>query len=433
MNRYLGLVIDSVRESYKCPYFGFVNGHSDLTVEELSSLESLVAVDASEIVTEFECAFSSIVGDGESISYAAARMGFYELMRVLGVGKGDEVILLGATCAVMVNAVTRTGATPVYSDVDPDTFGSTATTILKCISDNTVMIVAQHSFGIPCDIKPIVDLAKSKDIFLLEDCALTLGSKLNGTVVGNFGGAALFSTDHSKPINTLTGGLIYTCDSELAHKLRESQANCLALSHNKQSAIWSRILQERQYCNPKYYGRLRVIDLVKKIFTKIIHQPTPFLDEDFGVGANTTYPYPAKMPPFLAALGLIEIKKWPVVASNRKTLLKSLIDVFDGSRISANLPKAYKNKQLEIIPLRLAWFQPDGLIFRESIAKFVDITWTWFMRPIIATPLPLESLGYHNGACPVSERIGTNMVNLPCNISREDFKKLISLFQESVS
>ena len=134
MNRYLGLVIDSVRESYKCPYFGFVNGHSDLTVEELSSLESLVAVDASEIVTEFECAFSSIVGDGESISYAAARMGFYDLMRVLDINHNSEIILTGSTCSVMANAVLKIGAIPIYSDIDPNTFGSSYDSIKKSIT-----------------------------------------------------------------------------------------------------------------------------------------------------------------------------------------------------------------------------------------------------------------------------------------------------------
>ena len=63
------------------------------------------------------------------------------------------------------------------------------------------MIVAQHSFGIPCEIQPIVNFAKKKNIFLLEDCALTMGSSIKGIKCGNFGDAALFSTDNTKLIN----------------------------------------------------------------------------------------------------------------------------------------------------------------------------------------------------------------------------------------
>ena len=72
------------------------------------------------------------------------------------------------------------------------------------------------------ELKPIVELATNNSIFLLEDCALTLGSSIDGVVCGNFGDAALFSTDHSKPLNTLTGGFIYTKDSELFKKIKNA-------------------------------------------------------------------------------------------------------------------------------------------------------------------------------------------------------------------
>ena len=151
-------------------------------------------------------------------------MGFFALMQIRGIGKGDEVILQGHTCSVMPNAVWRTGATPIYADIDSNTFGSSAIEIDKVITPQTKMIVAQHSFGIPCDIEPIVDLARSKGIFLLEDCAITLGSKLKGIQVGNFGDAALFSIDHSKPLNAFTGGLIYTRKNELYEKLKDEDS-----------------------------------------------------------------------------------------------------------------------------------------------------------------------------------------------------------------
>ena len=123
---------------------------------------------------------------------------------------------------MMVNAVVSVGVKPIYADNDTDTFGSSAEAISKVLTPQTKMIVAQHSFGISCDSQPIVTLAKSNSIFLLEDCALTLGSNIDGVVCGNFGDAALFSTDHSKPLNTLTGGLIYTKSKILFEKLNKT-------------------------------------------------------------------------------------------------------------------------------------------------------------------------------------------------------------------
>jgi len=419
-----------LRQSSRSPYFGFIHGHAHLSKEELFQLKKLVGQSTIGIVADFESEFAKLVGNGEAISYATGRMGFFDLMRIHGIGNGDEVIVLGATCSVMANAVLRTGATPVYSDIDPETFGSDAKTIEPCITPHTRMIVAQHSFGIPCDIEPIVELARSRKIFLLEDCALTLGSKVDGTVVGNFGDAALFSTDHSKPLNTLTGGLIYTRNAELASQLRHSQSSCLDLPKAIQQALWQRLLIERHYCTPERYGRMGLIDLFASIKKKLFRTQDPFLSDECGVKLRSGYPYPAKLPTFLATLGIIEVKRWPAVMLERKALLQRLIEVTDNNSTNSWLPKSYKNKHIDIVPLRLAWSKPDGAKVRKMISHFVHIPWTWFMQPIIATNESLENFEYRSGSCPVSERIGPGMVNIPCNIYPKKSDEMIKLFQE---
>lgn len=424
-------VLAHAQQAFRSPYFGFVHGHAHLDPDELQQINLLIGVRNDAIVADFERQFAQLVGSGEAVSYAAARMGFYELMRLQGITKGDEVILLGATCAVMVNAVMRIDATPVYADIDPDTFGSSCQAIAACITPQTRMIVAQHSFGIPCDIEPIVNLAKEKNIFLLEDCALTLGSKINGINVGNFGDAALFSTDHSKPLNTLTGGLIYTQSNGLAQRLRSSQANCADLPAARQNALWRRLLLEAKYCVPARYGLMGLIDLFSSVKKKITHVEGDFLADDFGTTATGTYPYPAKFPAFLAAVGLIELDRWPKVSTDRMITLQRLLDTISQFPSGSYLPAAYKNKALQIVPLRLAWSEPDGASVRSAMQHYIHVLWTWFMSPIIATKEPLESLGYLSGACPVSESIGPNMVNIPCIFEQQDVDKLISFLQKA--
>ena len=419
---------DVLRQWYRSPFFGFIQGHAYLSPHEVSQIRKHVAKPAKEIVSEFERGFASLVGEGHAVSFAAGRMGFYALMKILGIGPGAEVVVQGATCAVMLNAILRTGATPVFADIDSETFGSSKQHIERCLTPRTRMVVAQHSFGIPCDIVPIVALSSSRKIFLLEDSALAVGSTIDGIAVGNFGDAALFSTDHSKPLNTLAGGLVYTRDSFLANKLQEVQAASPDLSGSKQQALWQRFLLERHYCHPSKYGRMGVIDLLAAVRSRFFKRLDPFLFEDFRATTCSSYPYPARLPGFLAAIGIHEVARWPQVAADRKETLCKLLEVAMNSEMRPYLPKAYINRRLDIVPLRFAWSQPNGALVRDKrLSLFVHVAWTWFLQPIVATSEPLESFGYQRGECPVSEQIGRGMVNLPCNLSRDDSIHLVSL------
>jgi dTDP-4-amino-4,6-dideoxygalactose transaminase len=348
------------------------------------------------------------------VAFAAARMAFYALMKTLEIAVGDEVILPGATCAVMVNAVLRVGATPVYADIDPETFGSSAVGIEACITSKTRMIVAQHSFGIPCNIEPIISLAKARGIFLLEDCALTLGSKLGGVTVGNFGDAALFSTDHSKPLNTMTGGLVITKDAALATRLRKIQSAAAPLPAAKQLALWNRVVFERQFCMPARYGSVALRDAIRGVTA--LSAKRPFLDEDFGTKPANGYPYPARMPTFLAAIGNVELKHWRQTAARRKDLLCGLLGAIETTRAARHIPAIYRDGRAEIVPLRLAWAQENSATIRTALSHFIDVEWTWFMEPIVGVQTALKDYSYRPGSCPHSERLGPNMLNIPCNI-----------------
>lgn len=415
---------------HKNPYFGFIQGHECLSSEDIAEIQKWVGIDDSVIIEEFEQRFAEIIGDGQAASFAAGRMGFYALMRVLGIKTGDEVILQGATCSVMVNAVLRIGASPVYADIDPETFGSSAKAIEKVLTFQTKMIVAQHSFGIPCDIQPIVELAQAKNIFLLEDCALTLGSKLNGVVCGNFGNAALFSTDHSKPLNTLTGGLLYTKKKSLFKKLKGIQKNAPQLPQCKKNALWKQLLFERKYCRPDRYGKMKLISVIR---TKIGLSKRPFLDGDFGSVPSTKYPYPAKMPTFLTVLGINELQHWKETALSRKNFLSQLLNIIDNPAgvHQKNLFVVYQDSKRDIIPLRLAWSPGNGDALRKELSHFVDTSWTWFMQPVVATDETLEKFGYRSGTCPISERFGARMVNLPCNLKPEWMSYLKSSIEKT--
>jgi perosamine synthetase len=405
-------------------FFGFVQGHNYLELYDLMYLESLLGEYSEQIVHSYEKKFSEYIGIGECVSFASGRMGFYALMRILNVKEKDEILILGATCSVMINAIIRVGAKPIFYDLDEDTFGSSAEKIKPLISSNTKMIVAQHSFGIPCDILPILKLAKEKNIFLLEDCAHTYGSKIENKVCGDFGNAALFSTDHSKPINTLIGGMIYSKDRDIIMKLKEIQSGMPSLEINHQKRLLKEIFLESTYDRPRYYA----FHLFRSMRRKLLKIDSAFLDQDFSTQRDSNYPYPAKLPTFLAALGLMELQRWEEISIRKMEFFSRFISLMKGNKL-IRLPHSYFDSNRLIIPLRLVFYSPNGSKIRERLSPFIDVDWTWFLQPIVATETPLSEFGYKLGSCPISELVGEGTVNIPCNQSVLDFDRLINLTQ----
>ena len=416
-------LIAKTKKYFLKEYFGFVLGHQYIKDKQIKKIKTLVGKTNQKIILNFETLFANIVGDGDCISYASARMGFYEIMNFLDIKKGDEIIILGATCSVMINAIKRKGAIPKYSDIDIKTLGSDYLSIENLISKKTKIIITQHSFGIPCDIEPIVNIAKQKNIFLLEDCALTLGSSYKNLKVGNFGDAAIFSTDHSKPINTLTGGLVYSNKKKIIKSLRSKHVLLNDLSQKKQKALWNQFLFERKIRNPKNEGKIFLLNSINNQLVKYFHKIEPFLTEDFSISSKNSYPYPSKMPTFLAAIGIMELKNWPIKKKQRIKNLNKLKSLF--RELSIEIPESYHNNKLEIIPLRFVWENKNNNLLLKKIDEKIDTTGFWFTKPIIATDQPLEKFDYQKGMSPLSESLGERIVNIPCNLNDKDFSKLL--------
>jgi perosamine synthetase len=406
-------------------YFTFVVGHTYLTDSDFNSFERLVDLEDSGIVEEYEEKFSKLVGEGHCVSFASGRMGFYTILKYLEIMPGDEVILLGSTCSVMADAVLRSGATPVYSDIDVDTFGSDPGDILKKINSKTRLIVAQHSFGIPCDIESISAIAKSRRIILVEDCALAIGSKVKGKPVGSFGDFSIFSTDHTKPINTIIGGMVFSENFNTIASLRKLRDAFPELSDEHKLQLLRQIRLEKFFFRPKLASLFPLFAYVNRIQNLVSRNslPSPFLGESESGQAFFEYPYPSKMPSFLSKLGIWEIENWENTRERSVLALKKFIQDMELNAKESVLPRAYFNPDLEIVPLRVVWSQSSRDNARQVISKRIDVEGIWFLSPIIATSLPLERFGYTWGSCPISESIGPRMINIPCDFILSKYYK----------
>lgn len=424
-------VILLIKILFRKRQYGFIHHHNYLTKDMIKILKSIIGFKGSNyehIRRNYEDSFAKIIGEGKAVSFASGRMAFYAYMKVLNITEGDEIILTGSTCSVMVNAVLRLNAVPIFCDIDPDTYGMSHTTLNRLITNKTKLIVAQHSFGIPCKILEIIEIAKANNIPVLEDCAISLDSRISNKAIGSFGDAAIFSTDHSKPLNTLIGGMFYTTNVIIFKDIKKINDISSELSDEHQRKLFKKIIFEKRFTIPKKYKYYKLLNFLNSIKNKITNSHDAYLTSESsppGFEPKAYYPYPSKMPIFLTQIGIWELERWKEEKSKRENNLTKLLLNFQKYVI---LPNAYFDKGLTIIPHRFIFTlnnNDSGLA--ERINKYIDNSWIWFRKPIVATKNNLTDFGYVTGTCKVAELMGTKIFNIPTHLENSEMMLLIKL------
>lgn len=159
----------------------------------------------------FEREFAEACGCEYGVAVANGTLALELALRVLDIGPGDEVIVTPRSFIASASCVAICGARPVFADVDPVDQNLTADTIEAALSPRTRAIIAVHLAGWPCDLDPILELARSRGIRVIEDCAQAHGATYKGRPVGSFGDVAAFSFCQDKIITTGgEGGLLVT-------------------------------------------------------------------------------------------------------------------------------------------------------------------------------------------------------------------------------
>lgn len=140
----------------------------------------------------------------------------------LGVGPGDEVIVTPRSFIASVSCVINAGAIPVFADVDLNSGNISAETIAPKITSKTKAIICVHLAGFPCDMDPIMDLARLHDLYVIEDCAQAHGAKYKGKSVGSIGHIGAWSFCQDKIMTTGgEGGIVTTNDESLWRRMWE--------------------------------------------------------------------------------------------------------------------------------------------------------------------------------------------------------------------
>ncbi len=176
------------------------------------------------LIAEFEDQFARRLGQGRAIATSYGRMAFYYILKAFDFPPGSEIILPSFTFWVIPEMARVAGLKVVFADIDPATFNLSPECFERAITPKTRAVVPTHLYGLPCEMDPILAIARKNGLAVIEDCAHSLGASYRGQPVGTMGDAALFSFQALKPLNTYGGGMAVVQDSARAERVAKLAA-----------------------------------------------------------------------------------------------------------------------------------------------------------------------------------------------------------------
>jgi perosamine synthetase len=287
-------------------------------------------------VAAFEEEFSAALAGGrQCVAVNSGTSGLHLGLLAAGIGPGDEVIVPSFTFAATANSVALTGATPVFADIEADSFCLDPAAVESAVTDRTKAIMPVHLYGHPADMTGLTAVAERHGLVLFEDAAQAHGAKFDGRPVGTFGAFGMFSLYPTKNMTSGEGGMV-SCDEDVAHRIRllrnqgmaKQYANELVGFNNRMTDIHAAIGRVQLTKLPGWTEDRRrnaafldahlenvVVPPVREGSTHVYHQYTirvqgdrdgmvTALREEHGVGSGVYYPIPNHRLPSFGLLDL---------------------------------------------------------------------------------------------------------------------------------
>ncbi len=172
-------------------------------------------------VAAFEQEFASYLGARYAVGVGSGTDALWLALEACGISAGDEVVTTSFTCTPTVAAIERTGATPVFVDIEPEFFTIDPSQIEAVLTQRTKAIVPVHLYGQAADVAPILAVAGRYNLRVIEDCCQAHGATYQGRKVGTWGDVGCFSFYPTKNLGALgDGGAVVTDDAAVAEKIR---------------------------------------------------------------------------------------------------------------------------------------------------------------------------------------------------------------------
>lgn len=384
-------------------------------------------------VDRLEREFKKYLGMKYAFSFNSGRSALLAILRSLDIQEGDEVFLQGFTCAVVVNKILRFKAKPIFVDID-ETLNLDPIVLEKKISESKKpkAVIIQHTFGATAKIEKIKNICQKHNLFLIEDCAHSLGAKYKGKPCGTFGDAAFFSFGRDKVISSVYGGMAVTNNDKIEEKLKNFQ-NSLEFSSKRWTIqqllhpiIFSFALPLYSFFN---IGKAKLF-LCQKL--KIL-SPSVYSEEKKG---EIPEYFPKKMSEPLTALALNQFNKLERFNRHRRKIADIYRSglaripkenlLFPTGQVSTRINAEEDN---ESIYMRYPIFVKNASEIRQKLKKQnILLDDGWHSQVIVPPDADLEKMKYQKGSCPKAEEVVKTILNLPTsiNISGKDAKRIVN-------
>ena len=361
-------------------------------------------IDDQELIGRYQAAFAKTVNATHASSFGAGRMALYAILEALDIGEGDEVIVPAFTCVVVPNAIIYRGARPVYVDIEAISFNINSHLLEQAITERTRAIIAQHTFGVACDLDTIKGIAsRYKDIAVIEDCGHALGARYNGRNVGAIADVGFFTTDHSKITSTIFGGMTTTNNDALAARIDEIQSRTPFLKMSQHKRLLLTFLVEYPLYSPSilWLGRTIVPALWE---TRLLFA----WRDELSLKKPENPVWPTQLSSQQARLGLSQLGSLQKNLSHRRKIASMLESHLRWSGMDAD--------QLNDPSwLRYSFLVSNRKEFERRFARHFDLG-TWFTSIAHGRHHDLGSIGYVKGSCPTGELVAKHIVNLPTHL-----------------
>jgi len=332
------------------------------------------------------------------------RLALYAILKALDLGPGDEVIIPGFTCVVVPNALIYLGIRPVYADIDPATFNISAPEVRSRITPRTRAIIAQHTFGIPAEMDPILALAKGHGLFVIEDSCHALGSEYGGRRTGTMGDAAFFSSQWSKPVTSGLGGWAVVKDGALRKKLARIHAQMPAPSAREDLLLRLQYVFYSGLFRPSLFWFLR--DLYRGLSSHGLAIGSSSKNE---LDCEKTGGYEKKMSQWQSTLlerKLSGIESYIAKRKEKRAFYENAL--MEKGMETLKLPPHYA-----AVLLRYPVFVEDKeKTLKEARKSRIELG-DWFLSPLHPNLANWEKACYEKGSCPKAEKLCRHIVNLP--------------------
>ncbi len=335
-------------------------------------------------VKKFEESFAAYCGAQYGLAVTSGTSGLDLAVIAAGAGPGDEVITTPISWISTANAAAAKGARVVFADVDPRTLNLDPASVAAKITERTKAIIVVHLYGQPCDMGPIMKVARERGIPVIEDCAHAAGAEYKGRRTGTLGDIGVFSFHQQKNMVTLgEGGLITTNRKDL----------------------YERMLSYRSLCcltyDPK--GKYLPIDQTKRPMGKQYW----YLDFD-EIGFNF------RMTDAQAAVGIEQLRKLDGFNARRIEIANRYCELLRGTR-GLTLPHVSSHAK-HVFHIYCVLVEPEFRLSKEDFmwemytAKRIKV-WSHYMPIHLTTAY--RKLGHGDGECPVAESLFLKYVSLP--------------------